>query len=116
MFNLSLIGFVLIELVILLLAKLIVFCYRKNARATLIGLPSLIIILALSFYFARVRDSCDEWSKGAFGDNQIDRKSGDYCEVLEPESCPIDIFDGFMDMTAVTFYSCKNEYNSFEKL
>eukprot|EP00330_Aristerostoma_sp_ATCC50986_P002064 CAMPEP_0114583400 /NCGR_PEP_ID=MMETSP0125-20121206/7137_1 /TAXON_ID=485358 ORGANISM="Aristerostoma sp., Strain ATCC 50986" /NCGR_SAMPLE_ID=MMETSP0125 /ASSEMBLY_ACC=CAM_ASM_000245 /LENGTH=486 /DNA_ID=CAMNT_0001776827 /DNA_START=228 /DNA_END=1688 /DNA_ORIENTATION=+ len=116
LFNLSLLGFVAIEMVILIAAKLISMSYAKNAKGTILCLISSVIFGSLYFYFSRVYGACDHYSEGVFGNNKIDYQNEEYCKITEPVSCPVDILDGILDMTSLLFISCENNYGSFDKL
>jgi len=77
-------------------ALLVRFLYKKRPAAVLL-IPLTILLFCAFFYFAKVKNSCDHWTKG-LGNEQMLAEPGT-CRVEQPSVCPYEVTDGWFDLS-----------------
>jgi len=89
-FNFVHIVFFLIVMVFYMILMAFVFYFRKKRKVFKIAITVLIII-AISFYYSVLVQSCDYWEKGING--QIEKIDG-VCNIKTPSICWYKVLNG----------------------
>jgi len=96
--------FVFLILMVISITSLIRGCYRKSPYGTSIGIPAMLLMCLIIFYFTRFQDNCANWSKG-LGNERI-QEDDRTCTIKEPSICAFEVTDGFFDFSR--FMTCSS--------